>query len=214
VPGQRGELVVGPGRSEAGMLRLAGAGRVGVRRAAVGRGRELPADLAARDRLLGDHRLLAPIEQAWEQTARARPTDQPDGRFRAAHRCQAAHRLGLPDPGAGGVGLAAPAPVLPARVARAVPDESTVPKLVRRLGPEIIAELTRVVVGKAQRETRFRARVVRIDAAVIRPTSATRPTRGWPGRGRGRWPRGPQAGQSAARADSARDRPCSGGSAG
>lgn len=32
--------------------------------------RELPADLAALDRLLADPRLLAPIEQAWEQTAR------------------------------------------------------------------------------------------------------------------------------------------------
>jgi hypothetical protein len=38
--------------------------------------RELPAELAALDRLLADPRLLAPIEQAWEQTARdhGRPT--------------------------------------------------------------------------------------------------------------------------------------------
>ena len=38
--------------------------------------RELPADLATLDRLLADPRLLAPIEQAWEQTARdhGRPT--------------------------------------------------------------------------------------------------------------------------------------------
>jgi hypothetical protein len=38
--------------------------------------RELPADLATLDRLLGDPCLLAPIEQAWEQTARdhGRPT--------------------------------------------------------------------------------------------------------------------------------------------
>ena len=48
-----------------------------------------------------------------------------------------------------------------------VPDESTVPKLVRRLGPETVAELTRVVIGTAQRETRFVARAVRIDATVI-----------------------------------------------
>ena len=32
--------------------------------------RELPAELAALDRLLADPRLLAPIQQAWEQTAR------------------------------------------------------------------------------------------------------------------------------------------------
>jgi transposase, IS5 family len=38
--------------------------------------RELPEDLAVLDRLLADPRLLAPIEQAWEWTARqhGRPT--------------------------------------------------------------------------------------------------------------------------------------------
>jgi hypothetical protein len=38
--------------------------------------RELPSDLAVLDRLLADPRLLAPIEQAWAQTARrhGRPT--------------------------------------------------------------------------------------------------------------------------------------------
>ena len=38
--------------------------------------RELPADLAVLDRLLADPRLLAPITQAWAQTARGhgRPT--------------------------------------------------------------------------------------------------------------------------------------------
>jgi IS5 family transposase len=48
-----------------------------------------------------------------------------------------------------------------------VPDESTVRKLVRRLGSEVIAELTRAVIGKAQRETRFAARAVRIDSTVV-----------------------------------------------
>ena len=48
-----------------------------------------------------------------------------------------------------------------------VPEESTVRKLVRRLGPETVNELTRVVIGKAQRETRFRARAVRIDSTVV-----------------------------------------------
>jgi hypothetical protein len=38
--------------------------------------RELPAELAGLDRLLADPRLLAPIEQAWEHSARGhgRPT--------------------------------------------------------------------------------------------------------------------------------------------
>src|SRR5438552_4702582 len=48
-----------------------------------------------------------------------------------------------------------------------VPDESTVRKLTRRLGAETVAELSRVVIGKAQRETRFRARAVRIDSTVV-----------------------------------------------
>ena len=48
-----------------------------------------------------------------------------------------------------------------------VPDESTVRKLVRRLGPEVVNELTRAVIGKAQRETRFRARAIRVDSTVV-----------------------------------------------
>ena len=37
--------------------------------------RGLPADLAALDRLLANPRLLTPIGQAWEQTARHRGPD-------------------------------------------------------------------------------------------------------------------------------------------
>ncbi len=48
-----------------------------------------------------------------------------------------------------------------------VPDESTVRKLTRRLGSEVVDELTRVVIAKAQRETRFRARAVRVDSTVV-----------------------------------------------
>ena len=48
-----------------------------------------------------------------------------------------------------------------------VPDESTVRKLVRRLGPETVNELTGVVIGTARRESRFVARAVRIDATVV-----------------------------------------------
>jgi transposase, IS5 family len=44
-----------------------------------------------------------------------------------------------------------------------VPDESTVRKLARRLGPEVVTELTRVVISKAGRE----ARAVRVDATVV-----------------------------------------------
>jgi IS5 family transposase len=48
-----------------------------------------------------------------------------------------------------------------------VPDESTVRKLTRRLGPETVAELTRAVIAKAIRERRFRTRAARIDSTVI-----------------------------------------------
>jgi len=48
-----------------------------------------------------------------------------------------------------------------------VPDESTVRKLARRLGPETVEELTRAVIGKACREARFAVRAVRIDSTVV-----------------------------------------------
>lgn len=48
-----------------------------------------------------------------------------------------------------------------------MPDESTVRKLTRRIGPETVNELTRVLIVKATRERRFRTRAVRIDSTVI-----------------------------------------------
>jgi IS5 family transposase len=38
-----------------------------------------------------------------------------------------------------------------------VPDESTVRKLASRLGSTVVQQITRIVIGKAQRETRFRS---------------------------------------------------------
>ncbi len=48
-----------------------------------------------------------------------------------------------------------------------VPDESTVCKLTRRLGPEVVAELSRALIVKVAREKRFRRHAVRIDSTVI-----------------------------------------------
>ena len=48
-----------------------------------------------------------------------------------------------------------------------VPDESTVRKLTRRLGPETVSELTHTLIAKATRERRFRPRAVRIDSTVV-----------------------------------------------
>ena len=48
-----------------------------------------------------------------------------------------------------------------------MPDESTVRKLTRRIGPETVNELTRALIVEATRSKRFRARAVRIDSTVI-----------------------------------------------
>src|SRR5205823_2111557 len=40
-------------------------------------------------------------------------------------------------------------------------------KLVGRLGPEVVDDITRVLIGKAQRERRFIARAMRCDSTVI-----------------------------------------------
>jgi IS5 family transposase len=130
--------------------------------------RELPAELAVLDRLLADPRLLAPIEQAWAQTARRH------GRPTIPMACFVRLMVVKQRTGWGYQTLVREVSdslhlrrfcLLP--LTARVPDESTVRKLVRRLGPEVVAELTRVVIGKAQRETRFRARAVRIDSTVV-----------------------------------------------
>lgn len=48
-----------------------------------------------------------------------------------------------------------------------VPDESTVRKLARRIGPETVSELTRTLIATATRGKRFRPRAVRIDSTVV-----------------------------------------------
>jgi transposase, IS5 family len=130
--------------------------------------RELPTDLAALDRLLADRRLLGPIEQAWERAARGhgRPTIPMTSFVRLMVVKQ---RTGwgyetLVREVSDSLHLRRFCRI---PLTQRVPDESTVRKLVRRLGPEVIAELTRVVIGKAQRETRFVGRAVRIDSTVV-----------------------------------------------
>jgi len=48
-----------------------------------------------------------------------------------------------------------------------VPDDSTVRKLTRRIGPDTVNEITRVLIVAATRSKRFRPRAVRIDSTVI-----------------------------------------------
>jgi IS5 family transposase len=137
--------------------------------------RELPDDLAALDAVLCDLELLAPITAHWqaefEATGRAvltagRPTIAMEtyvrmmvlkARYGWGYRTLVANvsdslhlrrfcRLALTD---------------------RAPDESTVRKLTRRLGDATVAEITRELIVKATRETRFRARAVRVDSTVI-----------------------------------------------
>jgi IS5 family transposase len=128
----------------------------------------LPADLAALDRLLGDPRLLAPIEQAWAPTARRR------GRPTIPMACLVRLLVVKQRTGWGYETLVREvSDSLHLRrfcllaLHERVPEESTVRKLVRRLGPEVVNELTRVVIGTAQREARFRARAIRVDSTVV-----------------------------------------------
>jgi hypothetical protein len=118
--------------------------------------RELPADLARLDVLLADAALLAPIAERWEAAARdrGRPT------IAMARLMVVKQRTGWGYETVVGevsdsfhlrrfVGLS---------VTAAVPHESTVRKLARRVGPEVIDEITRVVIETAVREKRFRRR--------------------------------------------------------
>jgi transposase, IS5 family len=130
--------------------------------------RELPPDLARLDGLLADESLLVPIERAWRATALAhgRPTIAMATFVRLMVVKQRA--------GWGYETLVREVSdslhlrrfCLIALTER-VPDESTVRKLVRRLGPEVVDEITRVVIAKARREARFIARAVRVDSTVV-----------------------------------------------
>jgi transposase, IS5 family len=137
--------------------------------------KELPEDLAALDSLLGDPAVLGPIVDRWrrefEQTGRqvidqGRPTIAMETyvrlmvlkqRYRWGYRSLVAEvsdsihlrrfcRISLSE---------------------RVPDESTVRKLTRWIGPDTVNEITRVLIVAATRSKRFRPRAVRIDSMVI-----------------------------------------------
>ena len=133
---------------------------------------ELPADLAALDVLLDDRALLAPIEAAWaaEHRDRGRPSIAMD-RF---------VRLMVIKARSGGWGYETLVREVSdslhlrrfCRIALTdrVPDESTIRKLVKRLGPEVIDEITmRGAAARNQRRSR---------AAVCRSRRADRLDRG------------------------------------
>lgn len=130
--------------------------------------RELPDDLARLDRVLSDHLLLFPIAQAWQQSARER--GRPSISMASFVRLMVVKQR----TGWGYETLVREvSDSLHLRrfcligIDQRVPDESTVRKLARRLGPEVVAEITRMVIEKAQRETRFTARAARVDSTVV-----------------------------------------------
>src|SRR5271166_12252 len=130
--------------------------------------RELPEDLAALDVLLRDPELLAPIASGWrsEAVSRGRPSismavfvrlmviKQRTGWGYETLVREVSDSLHLRR-------------FCLIAIDHRVPEESTVRKLARRLGAEVVAEITRIVIAKAQRETRFRARAARIDSTVV-----------------------------------------------
>jgi transposase, IS5 family len=130
--------------------------------------RELPDDLARLDRVLLDAALLRPVEQAWECSAR--------GRGRPSISIATFVRLMVIKQRTGWGYETLMREVSDSLHLRRfclialdqrVPEESTVRKLARRLGAEVVQEITRIVISKAQRETRFRARAARIDSTVV-----------------------------------------------
>ncbi len=130
--------------------------------------RELPQDLAALDVLLSDAALFEPIAASWreEAVAHGRPTISMATFVRLMVIKQ---RTGwgyetLVREVSDSIHLRRFCLIA---LGVRVPDESTVRKLTRRLGGEVVNELTRCVIAKAQRETRFRARAVRIDSTVV-----------------------------------------------
>jgi transposase, IS5 family len=137
--------------------------------------RALPEDLARIDALLREVALLAPIEAHWEREAQARGRSA-KGHGRPTIAMQSYVRLMVLKHRYGWGYETLMREVSDSLHLRRfclipidmeVPDESTVRKLTRRLGPETVAELSRLVIAKAQREARFRACAVRIDSTVV-----------------------------------------------
>jgi IS5 family transposase len=130
--------------------------------------RELPDDLARLDRVLSDSLLLFPIAQMWEEGARER--GRPSISMATFVRLMVVKQR----TGWGYETLVREvSDSLHLRrfcligIDQRVPDESRVRKLARKLGAGVVQEITRMVIEKAQRETRFIARAARIDSTVV-----------------------------------------------
>jgi transposase, IS5 family len=131
--------------------------------------RELPTDLAALDRLLEGTALLEPIGRAWDPAAltQGRPTIPMD---RFVRLMLVKQRSGwgyetLVREVSDSLHLRRFC-LIP--LAERVPDESTIRKLARRPGPEVIEEICRALILQATTGPgRFVARAARIDSTVV-----------------------------------------------
>ncbi len=135
----------------------------------------MPGDLAALDRVLGDQALMGPILERFRrellETGRrvleeGRPTI-PMETFVRLMVLKARYRWGywmLVGEVSDSIALRRFCRI---SLCERVPDESTVRKLTRRLGPERVSSLTRMLVVRAARERRFWPRAVRVDSTVV-----------------------------------------------
>jgi IS5 family transposase len=132
----------------------------------------LPADLAGIDQLLADPQVLRPFQMRWaalhagQAPAHGRPTIPMERYLRLM---VIKHRYGW---GYETLMQEVNDSLHLRRFCRIplthdVPDESTVRKLTRRLGPELVDALTRGLFEKALRERRFRPRALRPDSTVV-----------------------------------------------
>jgi transposase, IS5 family len=137
--------------------------------------KQLPADLAALDRVLSDPRLLGPIlerfRREFRETGRlvltdGRPTIAMETYIRLMV-LKARYRWGYRSLVAEVSDSIHLRRFCRISLAERVPDESTVRKLTRRMGPETVSNVTRMLILTATRERRFRPRAVRIDSTVV-----------------------------------------------
>jgi transposase, IS5 family len=137
--------------------------------------RELPDDLAALDRLLADPAMLGPIvERFRREVIEHKRAVLTDGRPTIAMETyvrlmvlKARYRWGYRSLVAEVSDSIHLRRFCRISLSERVPDESTVRKLTRRIGPETVNEITRVLIVQATRSRRFRPRSVRIDSTVI-----------------------------------------------
>src|SRR5450631_372250 len=137
--------------------------------------KELPDDLAALDRLLSDPAMLgAIVERFRREVIEERRAVLTEGRPTIAMETyvrlmvlKARYRWGYRSL------VAEVSDAIHLRrfcrisLSERVPDESTVRKLTRRIGPDTVNDITRVLIVAATRSKRFRPRAVRIDSTVI-----------------------------------------------